>query len=64
MIGPDGYTIDLNLAPEVTEFEGFINYGSPINTASTDALGNPTTVTLTENRIEQPVFSTRKVTTL
>lgn len=63
VIGPDGYTIDLNLAPEVTEFEGFINYGSPINTASTDALGNPTTVTLTENRIEQPVFSTRKVTT-
>ncbi|WP_009960176.1 Amuc_1098 family type IV pilus outer membrane protein [Verrucomicrobium spinosum] len=63
VIGPDGYTIDLNLAPEVTEFEGFINYGSPINTASTDALGNPTTVTLTENKIEQPVFSTRKVTT-
>jgi general secretion pathway protein D len=63
VIGPDGYTIDLNLAPEVTEFEGFINYGSPINTASTDALGNPATVTLTENRIEQPVFSTRKVTT-
>ncbi|HSJ01604.1 MAG TPA: type II and III secretion system protein, partial [Verrucomicrobium sp.] len=63
VIGPDGYTIDLNLAPEVTEFEGFINYGSPINTASTDALGNPATVTLTENRIEQPIFSTRKVTT-
>jgi general secretion pathway protein D len=63
VIGPDGYTIDLNLAPEVTEFEGFINYGSPINTASTDALGNPTQVTLTENKIEQPIFSTRKVTT-
>ncbi|WP_240914704.1 Amuc_1098 family type IV pilus outer membrane protein [Roseimicrobium sp. ORNL1] len=63
VIGPDGYTIDLNLAPEVTEFEGFINYGSPINTSSTDALGNPTTLVLTENRIEQPVFSTRKVTT-
>jgi general secretion pathway protein D len=63
VIGPDGYTIDLNLAPEVTEFEGFINYGSPINTSSTDALGNPTTVTLTENKIEQPIFSTRKVTT-
>jgi general secretion pathway protein D len=63
VIGPDGYTIDLNLAPEVTEFEGFINYGSPIQTAATDALGNPTTLVLTENRIEQPVFSTRKVTT-
>lgn len=63
VIGPDGYTIDLNLAPEVTEFEGFVNYGSPIQSASTDALGNPTTLILTENRIEQPIFSTRKVTT-
>ncbi|WP_425501966.1 Amuc_1098 family type IV pilus outer membrane protein [Phragmitibacter flavus] len=63
VIGPDGYTIDLNLAPEVTEFEGFINYGSPIQTTATDALGNPTTLVLTENKIEQPVFSTRKVTT-
>ncbi|MEZ0273774.1 MAG: Amuc_1098 family type IV pilus outer membrane protein, partial [Roseimicrobium sp.] len=63
VIGPDGYTIDLNLAPEVTEFEGFVNYGSPIQSASTDALGNPVTLVLTENRIEQPIFSTRKVTT-
>lgn len=63
VVGPDGYTIDLSLAPEVTEFEGFINYGSPIQTSATDALGNPTTVTLTENRIEQPIFSTRKVVT-
>lgn len=62
-IGSDGYTIDLNLAPEVTEFEGFINYGSPIQTGATDALGNPTTVVLTENKIEQPVFSSRKLQT-
>lgn len=63
VVGPDGYSIDLNLAPEVNEFEGFINYGSPIQTASSDALGNPTTLVLTENRIPQPVFSTRKVQT-
>jgi len=63
VLGPDGFTIDLSLAPEVTEFEGFVNYGSPINTSATDAFGNPTTVVLTENRIEQPIFSTRKVTT-
>jgi len=62
-LGADGYTIDLTLAPEVVEFEGFVNYGSPIQTAATDALGNPTTITLTENRIEQPVFSTRKLST-
>jgi general secretion pathway protein D len=28
-----------------------------------DALGNPTTIVLTENKILQPIFSTRKVTT-
>lgn len=26
----DGYTIGMTLAPQVVEFEGFINYGSPI----------------------------------
>ncbi len=63
VLGPDGYTIDLNMAPEVTEFEGFVNYGSPIQTSAIDALGNPTTIVLTENKILQPIFSTRKVTT-
>ncbi len=63
VVGPDGYSIDLNMAPEVNEFEGFINYGSPIQTASSDGFGNPTTVVLTENRIPQPVFSTRKIIT-
>ncbi len=63
VVGPDGHTIELNLAPEVVEFEGFVNYGSPIQTSAVDALGQPTTVILTENRIEMPVFSTRKLTT-
>ena len=62
-VGSDNNTIDLVLAPEVTEFEGFINYGSPIQTSSHDALGNPVTVVLTENRIPQPVFSKRSVST-
>ncbi len=30
-IGPDGYTIDLELNPRVEDFDGFINYGSAIN---------------------------------
>lgn len=62
-VGADGYTIDLNLAPEVVEFEGFINYGSPIQSSAQDALGNPTTITLTENVINQPVFSLRTLKT-
>jgi general secretion pathway protein D len=55
--------IDLRFAPEIVEFEGFINYGSPIQAPSTNALGDPTTVTITENRIEMPVFSVRRVST-
>jgi len=62
VLGEDGYTIDLSLAPEVVEFEGFINYGSPIQSSAIIG-GQPTSITLTENRIEQPVFSTRRLTT-
>ena len=59
VIGPDNYTIDLNLQPQVVEFDGFINYGSPIS--ATNALGIATV--LTPNVINQPIFSTRKVST-
>lgn len=53
-VGPDMYTIDLELRPIVTEFEGFINYGTPIYNRG---------VEVTENVINYPVFSTRKVET-
>lgn len=62
-IGENNYTIDLRFVPEIVEFEGFINYGSPIQSPASDALGNPIQVTITENRIEMPVFSTRRVNT-
>jgi general secretion pathway protein D len=63
VVGPDGVTIDLNLVPQVVEFEGFINYGSPIQTFSTNLMGVSQTQVLTPNVINQPVFSARKVTT-
>ena len=63
VLGADNFTIDLNLAPEVVEFDGFINYGSPIGTTAVNALGVAQQVIITENRIEMPVFNTRKVTT-
>ena len=68
IIGPDGYTIDLNLSPEVVEFDGFINYGSPINRTHPQHLlrfpiRSIQSPVLTENVINQPIFSTRKVTT-
>jgi general secretion pathway protein D len=67
VVGGDATTIDLNLIPQVVEFEGFINYGSPINAVGVNTIGGAITtsvpVTLTDNVINQPVFSTRKVTT-
>jgi general secretion pathway protein D len=62
-IGENDFVIDLRFAPEIVEFEGFINYGSPIQSPSTDALGNPVVSVITENRIEMPVFSARRVST-
>ncbi len=78
VVGPDGITIDLNLVPQVVEFEGFINYGSPIlapASTSVFAVVNPITAVeqffsvttpqsvLTPNIINQPIFNARKVTT-
>ncbi|MEX1115918.1 MAG: Amuc_1098 family type IV pilus outer membrane protein [Akkermansiaceae bacterium] len=63
IIGENDFVIDLRFVPEIVEFEGFINYGSPIQSPSTDALGNPVTSVITENRIEMPVFSSRRVNT-
>ncbi len=62
-IGDNDFVIDLRFVPEIVEFEGFINYGSPIQSPGTDALGNPVVSVITENRIEMPVFSSRRVNT-
>ena len=58
VVGPDGVTIDLNLVPQVVEFEGFINYGSPIFGINPSILTNAVNsqVLLTQNVINQPVF--------
>lgn len=64
IVGTDG-TIDLNLVPQVVEFEGFINYGSPIFGINPNNISSTIVpqVLLTENVINQPIFSTRKVNT-
>ena len=62
-IGENDFMIDLRFVPEIVEFEGFINYGSPIYSVGINALGVANSVLLTENRIEMPVFSTRRVNT-
>ena len=62
-IGENDFVIDLRFLPEIVEFEGFINYGSPIQSPGQDIFGNPTNAVITENRIEMPVFSKRSVNT-
>ena len=61
VIGEDG-SVELNLAPSLTDFEGFVNYGSPIS-AATPAGGTSPGSLITENRILQPIFKTSKTAT-
>ena len=62
-IADNDLVIDLRFVPEIVEFEGFINYGSPIQSTGTDITGAVIPITITENRIEMPVFSSRRVNT-
>ena len=60
VVGPDGYTLDLNLSRQVVEFEGVVGYGGPI--AST--IANPGTGAwmqsiLTPNLNTQPSLALR-----
>jgi general secretion pathway protein D len=55
----DNKTVDLSLFPEVTDFEGFINYGSEIFVANPDGSQS----LLSTNEINQPVFNTRRINT-
>jgi len=70
VVGADNYTIDLYLSPRVVNFDGFVNYGSPVigpryNPASI-LTGNPSgieTYVITPNTMNQPIFSVRSVDT-
>jgi general secretion pathway protein D len=54
--------ISVTLNPTFSDFDGFVNYGSPINTLSNGLLGNET-VELTKNAILMPVFSKQRLST-
>ncbi|MGB6220227.1 Amuc_1098 family type IV pilus outer membrane protein [Haloferula sp.] len=58
--------VDITLAPNITDFDGFVNYGSPINSSVPGGVGGfgaPVQVTITPNRILMPVFSVMKAGT-
>ena len=44
---------------EIVDFEGFINYGSPIEVP--EGLGTPVELVVTESRIEMPVFTAEQL---
>lgn len=54
VISEDGRTVELTIVPELTQFEGFVNYGSPIYRPASESvlpiqLGAATTGTTTVN---------------
>lgn len=53
-------SINLDLKPKVTEFDGFVEYGGPSGTIGT---GFSTATVLAPSGILMPIFSVRKVTT-
>ena len=57
--------VDINLNPSITNFDGFVNYGSPITSpgAPTGLLGTTEPTVITPNAILMPVFSSMKATT-
>jgi general secretion pathway protein D len=57
----DNSRVLLELEPSFIDFEGFINYGTQINSAYTQSYYN-TAVTILTNNIQQPVFIRRDLT--
>lgn len=55
VVGPDGYTIDLTLIPQVVELADWINYGSYVS--------DPVTGRMMQYNMPQPVFHSRTIQT-
>nr|MDP0502882.1 type II and III secretion system protein [Verrucomicrobiota bacterium JB025] len=61
--GKDRRYVDITLNPSFIDFDGFVNYGSPIYSSEQDILGNLVTTEVTENAILMPVFSAHRANT-
>jgi general secretion pathway protein D len=61
VVDADKRFVTLTLSPTFTDFDGFVNYGSPINSIESGLLGQ-TAVELTKNAILMPVFNTKSFT--
>jgi general secretion pathway protein D len=56
VVGPNKKYIELSLRPELVEFEGFVNFGSPIATLTAGGLGSTESIEITKNNILMPIF--------
>jgi general secretion pathway protein D len=54
--------VDVTLNPAFVEFDGFVNYGSPINSVGQGLLGSESGE-ITKNAILMPVFNTQRLAT-
>ena len=71
VVSPDGRMVEISLTPSDTEFDGFIDYGTPItgtsSTSTIDLFGNTSNsneqIILQPNHIYQPVFHKTGITT-
>jgi general secretion pathway protein D len=55
--------VDISLNPSFTNFDGFVNYGTPIKSIQKNLLGVSETVEVTKNAILMPVFSVQRLNT-
>lgn len=62
-VNAEGDSIEMNLAPELVTFVGFLNYGGAVKAAATDKDGKMQEVTLTDNLVQQPLFEVLKTVT-
>lgn len=64
--GADKRYIDLTVSPNFVEFDGFVNYGSPIRSVTTGGvagIAGAVPIELTSNEILMPVFSAQRANT-
>lgn len=64
-ISEDRTMVELQLVPTMVDFDGFVNYGSPIKTSmvTPDTEKGISSVTLSQNAILMPVFSKKSMET-
>jgi len=55
-ISEDKNYVDVRVDSEVSSFDGYLNYGSPITSSSIDAAGNPVPIVVSRNAILMPIF--------